>query len=93
MAGINSDNFAVMSGYSLEVEYECPEASLFLLVKPDTDFDSRFRAYDTDEQEWLFVNGGLGIVTRSKYHLTDEDRENIAEENRDKAQRRSGGLV
>ena len=27
------------------------------LVKPDTDFDDRFKAFDIDNNEWLWVNG------------------------------------
>ena len=54
-----SDNAAVMEGYTREIVLHCAEHSLYLLIKPDTDLDSRFRAYDTDMQEWIAVNGWL----------------------------------
>lgn len=54
-----SDNSAVMQGFTEEVALTSSEYDLFLLVRPGTDLDSRFRAWDTDEQEWLVVNGWL----------------------------------
>ena len=33
-----------------------------LLVKPGTDFDTRFKAWDRDEQEFIRVNGWLFTI-------------------------------
>ena len=52
-----SDNAAVLAGYTKEVFLSSMEVDLFLLVKPETDLDSSFKAWDTDNQEWLRVNG------------------------------------
>lgn len=52
-----SDNGAVLAGYTKEVFLSSYEVDLYLLIKPDTDLDSRFKAWDTDNQEWLIVNG------------------------------------
>ena len=53
-----SDNVAVMEGGD--------GMDLYLLVKPDTDFDSTFRAWDTDNQEFIRVNGWLFVVTENR---------------------------
>ena len=53
------DNTAVLDGYTREVVATCSDCELYLLVRPDTDFESAFRAWDTDNQEWLRVNGWL----------------------------------
>lgn len=54
-----SDNGAVMQGYTQKVMAVGGEFDLFLLVQPDTDFESTFKAWDTDAQEWIRVNGWL----------------------------------
>ena len=54
-----SDNVAVLDGYKVEVVATCSEHDLYLLVKPDTDFESTFKAWDTDNQEFIRVNGWL----------------------------------
>lgn len=54
-----TDNVAVIQGYTKEIIAECGAATLYLLIKPDTDLDSRFRAWDTDMQEFIMVNGWL----------------------------------
>ena len=54
-----TDNIATLHGYTKEVMADCSEHTLLLLVEPDTDLDSRFKAWDTEEQEWLYVNGWL----------------------------------
>lgn len=46
-----------MAGYSRAVMVSNGMTDLYLLVEPDVDFDDRFKAWDTDNQEWLFVNG------------------------------------
>jgi len=54
-----TDNIAILDGYTQAVEAEYDDGTLYLLVKPDTDFDSTFKAWDTDEQEYIYVNGWL----------------------------------
>ena len=53
------DNGAVLEGYTREVMASYLDVNLFMLVKPDTDFDSRFRAWDTDAQGYIMVNGWM----------------------------------
>ena len=54
-----SDSTAVLEGYTEEYMlhsggglYEFP-----ILVKPGTDLESRFRAWSTDDQEFIIVTG------------------------------------
>lgn len=54
-----TDAIATRQGYTREVHLSSDEYDLFLLIKPDTDLDSTFKAWDTDEQEFLKVNGWL----------------------------------
>jgi hypothetical protein len=54
-----TDNVAVLEGYTREVHGSSSEHELFLLVRPSTCLDDRFRAWDMDNQEWLMVNGWL----------------------------------
>lgn len=58
-----SDNIATLTGYTVPIVAEYRLDTLFLLVRPDTDLDSRFKAWDTDEQEFIWVNGWLGSYT------------------------------
>jgi hypothetical protein len=57
--GMPSDNAASIAGYTQEIALTSDECDLYLLIKPGTDLDSRFKAWDTDNQEWLVVNGWL----------------------------------
>lgn len=57
MTNENCDNAAVMRGYTKAVYIEGGCNGFAALIKPDTDLDDRFRAFDTDNQEWLNVNG------------------------------------
>ena len=57
-----SDNTATFNGYTREVVASNAALDLFLLVQPDTDFDDTFRAWDTDAQEFIRVNGWLFSV-------------------------------
>lgn len=52
-----TDNIAVLEGYTKEVFADADMISLYLLIKPDTDLDGRFKAWDTDEQTFIIVNG------------------------------------
>lgn len=54
-----SDNTAILAGYTKEVMVEHGIGELHLFVKPDTDFDGRFKAYDADNCEWIMVNGWM----------------------------------
>ena len=53
------DNLAVLKGFTEEITLTSAEHDLYLLVKPGTDPDSRFKAWDTDCQEFVYVNGWL----------------------------------
>lgn len=54
-----TDNVAVLQGYTREVVADCDACTLFLLVKPKQDFDCTFRAWDMDNQEFIYVKGWL----------------------------------
>ena len=54
-----TDNIAVLEGYTKEVQGDHDGVDLHLLVKPKTDLDSRFKAWCTDCQEFIMVNGWL----------------------------------
>jgi hypothetical protein len=54
-----TDNIATLRGFTRYVLADSDAASLHLLIRPDTDLDSTFRAWDTDEQCWIKVNGWL----------------------------------
>ena len=56
------DNEAVLDGFTREVVLIGVEHELYVLVRPNTDFESTFKAWDTDNQEWLRVNGWLFYV-------------------------------
>jgi len=56
-----SDNGAVLDGYTREVIAVSDTQDLHLLIQPGTDLDSRFKAWCTDEQEYVWVNGWLFI--------------------------------
>jgi len=51
-----------MEGFTVPVVAESTEYTLELLVQPDTDFGERFKAWDTDAQEFIWVNGWLFTV-------------------------------
>jgi hypothetical protein len=54
-----TDAIATARGFTRYVLADSDQCGLYLLIKPDTDLDSTFRAYDTDEQTWIKVNGWL----------------------------------
>lgn len=55
-----TDNVAVLQGYTEEVHLVADGGrELFLLVKPSTDLDDAFKAWCTDGQEFIRVNGWL----------------------------------
>lgn len=49
----------MQAGYTRKVVLDCAMTTLFLLVKSDTDLGDRFKAYDTDAEEFIIVNGWL----------------------------------
>lgn len=57
-----TDNVAVLARYTKEIVAHAetgPERDLHLLIEPNTDLDSCFKAWDTDEQEFLWINGWM----------------------------------
>lgn len=54
-----SDNVAILEGFTKEIVASNNEMDLYLLVKPDADLGDTFKAWDTDNQEFLRVNGWL----------------------------------
>jgi hypothetical protein len=54
-----TDNIAIAEGYTREVYGFADGCDLCLLVKPNTFLDGRFKAWDTDGQRWVKVNGWL----------------------------------
>lgn len=54
-----SDNVAILDGYTLEVVADNGQDQLFLLCRPGTDFEGTFKAWDTDNQEFIRVNGWM----------------------------------
>jgi len=56
------DNTAVLQGYTQQVVASCSDHDLYLFIKPDTDLDATFKAWDTDNQEFIRVNGWLYAV-------------------------------
>ena len=63
-----SDNVAILSGYTREVVASNAAYDLFLLVKPDTEFEGTFRAWDKDNQEFIRVNGWLFAIEDADTH-------------------------
>ena len=54
-----SDNTAQLAGYTKALMVSYRDQELFIWVKPEADLDGRFKAYDRDECEWIWVNGWL----------------------------------
>lgn len=54
-----SDNVATLAGYTREVYAICDQHEGLFLIRPDTDLDGRFRAWDMDNQEFVAINGWL----------------------------------
>ena len=63
IASLPSDGSAVRDGYTQEVHAIAGEGlELYLLVKPNTDFEGHFRAWDMDAQEFITVTGWMFTV-------------------------------
>lgn len=56
-----TDAIAVKEGFTKEVVVSNGECDLYLLVRPDTDFDGTFKAWDTDAQEFIKLYGWLFV--------------------------------
>lgn len=54
-----TDNVATLKGFTRDLLAYSDSVDLHILVTPGTDLDSRFKAWDCDEQEWIRVNGWL----------------------------------
>ena len=54
-----TDNIAILDGFTEELWTRSSEVDLYLLVRPSTDLDGTFKAWDMDEQEYIHVNGWL----------------------------------
>lgn len=55
-----TDSAAILDGYTQEVHAFAGEGlELYLLVKPHTDLDGHFRAWDVDAQEFILVTGWM----------------------------------
>jgi hypothetical protein len=54
-----TDSIATRDGYTRYIVLSNGPVELWLLIKPETDLDSAFRAWDTDNQEFIIVNGWL----------------------------------
>jgi len=50
---------AAAAGYTHEVLADCGQHTLSLLVMAGQNYDETFKAWDIDEQEFVFVNGWL----------------------------------
>jgi hypothetical protein len=63
----NNDNTATRLGFTVHKVIEIGGYEFAALCHPDTDFDARFKCFNTDDQEWLIVNGWLAD------NITDAD--------------------
>tara|TARA_R110000824_G_scaffold66435_1_gene172435 strand:+ start:809 stop:1000 length:192 start_codon:yes stop_codon:yes gene_type:complete len=61
-----TDNVATLDGYTEEVYMEGGGYDLFLLVKPRTDLDGEFKAWDTDCQEFIKVSGWMFTIVEEE---------------------------
>ena len=68
-----TNNVATLQGFTEGYFAQCASYDLFILVKPDADLDGRFKAWDTDAQEFIWINGWLWTFER------DEAAENACE--------------
>lgn len=52
-----TDNVAMLDGYTKEILIETKDRVIFALVRPDTDFTGLYRAWDTDAQDYVELDG------------------------------------
>ena len=64
-----TDNVAILAGYTEEYVAEAENGTtLQILARPGNDFDSRFKVWDMDEQEYIWLNGWLFSFEMVKRH-------------------------
>lgn len=63
-----TDNTAILQGYTEEYVAECDECVLYILAKPEDDFDGSIRVWDMDNQEFIVINGWLFSFEIVKRH-------------------------
>ena len=54
-----SDNIAVLDGYTQELLANRLGKETHILVKPDTNFRELFKAWNCDEQKYIYLEGWL----------------------------------
>jgi hypothetical protein len=54
-----TETAAIRAGYTRPVYLELGFSGFAALIQPDEDVDGTFTAFDTDNGEWLSVNGWL----------------------------------
>lgn len=59
-------NIATRAGFTREIEAEGGEYSLRLLIRPNTDLDSTFKAWCLDEEEFIVVNGWMFSIEETE---------------------------
>jgi hypothetical protein len=61
-----SDNIAVLDGFTEQFMAYSSDGlnDMFIMVKPNTDMDGTFKAWDSDNQEYAFINGWLWSFER-----------------------------
>lgn len=59
LKNINSDNGAVLAGFTEEYFADSDFHNLHLSIRPDSDLDGIVTAFDHDEQEMIAVNAWL----------------------------------
>ena len=74
-----TDRIATVEGYIQEAIADRGDHTLYLLVKPNTLLDGVFVAWDTDNQEFIRVNGWLYSITVGirTYQITASTRYRI----------------
>lgn len=64
MALENCDNAATMAGYNTPITADSSAGCLALYIREDADLDGRFRAWDCENQEYIYLNGWLWDITQ-----------------------------
>ena len=54
-----TDQVATQAGYTAEFYCDLGSNEAHILTRPDTDMDSRFKAWDCGEQEFIMINGWM----------------------------------
>lgn len=52
-----ADNIAALDGFTKEIMIDVKDRVIFALVRPDTRFVGKYVAWDTDEQEYVKIEG------------------------------------